>query len=250
MSGATTSRSSAAVVKIASPQRSRSSFDGELAGVRPVERSRSEADEPRAVRQQLSNRDRGRCRRRILRLPAGEVGDRLVEVEHSQVGESEQHAGHDHLARRRDQRHPLGSELSPVVLVDDPVVAVDHHQPRPVQPPLRHERLDDRRHLREVVRPRHRGGRVGRHGRGRRRGSRGRPRAGRRCGGARRRRGGARRSQRAGRRRLADRVVAGARCDCQDDRERRETSAEPRSATVPAGNGHGVTVPDPVASIP
>ena len=69
----------------------------------------------------------------IAGSPIHDVGDGSIDIEQTGVVEMHQHAGHDHLARRRDERDPVGVELAPVLLVDDAVVAIDDHQPGTVE---------------------------------------------------------------------------------------------------------------------
>ena len=172
------SASSSGVVKMLAAQSCRVPAGRYWQTVRRVARVRQQADQARAVRQQLGRRDR-----RVPGAPRRHRGDRRVDVEEAVVLEAQQHARGDHLARRRDERDPIGTEVAPVLLVDHAVVAVDHDQPGAVETVLVDEALDDRPDRREVVR---RGG-GGRRGRG---GGRGRCRRPRRRGRARRRRRG------------------------------------------------------------
>ena len=48
--------------------------------------------------------------------------------------QAQQDAGGDHLARRGDEGDAIGSELAPVLLVDDTIVAVHDDQPAPLRP--------------------------------------------------------------------------------------------------------------------
>ena len=118
----------------------------ELADVGPICRVREQAHQTRAVGDQLGRRDLG-----VPCPPPGYVGHRCVDVQEAVVVESHQHAGHDHLGRRGDERDPFGPELPPVLVVNNAVVALHHDQAGPVEALEVDEILDDRRDGGEVI---------------------------------------------------------------------------------------------------
>ena len=117
----------------------------ELTDVRAIGQVGSKADEPGAVRKELGRRDR-----RVPGTPFGDLGDRCVDVKEALVVKPQQDTRGDHLARRCDQRHAVRAEVTPVLLSDDPVVAIDDDQAGTVEVPFIDEPLDDGRHCAEV----------------------------------------------------------------------------------------------------